>query len=160
MNATRMSAHLVFVAVAACASGEPGEPQAGVVSAPAEGVVLGRIAESNIPKGECGMILWTLDERQPAPIFRYISGKAGEIAVNGVPVVLTRADMSGQDAFGVFERQTFAATDGSLAVAVDVRFGVSFDGGSYLERGVVTIESASGWRTVAPSAGLAGCRAA
>jgi hypothetical protein len=39
-----------------------------------------------------------------------------------------------------------------------VRFSLGFDGGVYLERGLIVVEALDGWRTVAPSAGLAGCR--
>jgi hypothetical protein len=46
-----------------------------------------------------------------------------------------------------------------MEVSVDARFSVGFDGGVYLERGLITVEAADGWRTVIPSAGLAGCRA-
>lgn len=124
---------------------------------PAEGVVLGALTDSALPKGACGMVLWTLDEQKPAPVFRYLAGKTGEILVNGKPVPLQRMDAQGASAYGVFEDQTFLAENG-LKVGVAVRFSLDFDGGSYLERGLITVETAEGWRTVAPSAGLAGCR--
>lgn len=124
---------------------------------PAEGVVLGALTNAALPKGACGMVLWSLDEEKPAPVFRYLSGKAGEIFVDGKPVALERVDASGASAYGVFENQTFRAESG-LKVDVAVHFSLGFDGGSYLERGLVTVETEDGWRTVAPSAGLAGCR--
>ncbi|MBI1365978.1 MAG: hypothetical protein GC153_08490 [Alphaproteobacteria bacterium] len=119
---------------------------------------LGPIAESNVPKGECGMVLWTLDDSQPMPILRYLSGKGGEISVGGVPVVLTIAETSGASAFGVSEHQVFSTTVG-LKVTVDMHFSTGFDGGSYLQQGIVRVEAPDGWRIIAPSAGVAGCRA-
>lgn len=104
------------------------------------------------------MVLWTLEQERPAAIFRYLSGKTAEIVVNEQKMTLTRIEVEGSTAFGVSERQSFSGEDG-LKVAIDVRFSLGFDGGSYLERGLVTVTTQDGWRTVVPSAGLAGCRA-
>lgn len=103
------------------------------------------------------MVLWTLDENRPLAVFRYVAGKQAEIVIGRTPVTLSRGEIGGASAFGVFEKQKFTSEDG-LALSVDVRFSIGFDGGSYLERGLITIEDAEGWRTVAPTAGLAGCR--
>ena len=91
------------------------------------------------------------------PVFRYVSGKSAEIVVGQTAMSLQRIDSSGASAFGVFETPRFEGENG-LSVAVDVRFTLGFDGGNYLERGLITVETAEGWRTVAPTAGLAGCR--
>lgn len=146
---------------AACASAPdavnaaPDSEAAG--QAAGEALVLEPLAESALPPGECGMVLWTLDENRPTPIFRYVAGKQAEIALDGARVKLARTDQSGASGFGVFERQEFSAADG-MKVAVEAKFSLGFDGGSYLERGLVTVETPGGWRTVAPAAGLAGCR--
>lgn len=145
--------------VAGCAMlGGGSEPAPAVVpAAQVEGVALSALPDSALPKGACGMVLWTLDEERPAAVFRYIAGGAGEIVVGGRTVSLQRVEATGRSAYGVYEQQSFAAADGMrLDVAVHLTLG--FDGGSYLERGLIKIETASGWRTVAPSAGLAGCR--
>lgn len=151
---------IIFVAliVSGCASDGAKTPGRSVVAAPSgDGdVVIGALADASLPKGECGMILWTLEENQPAPILRVTSGKGAEMVVNGAAVKFILADTGGAAGFGVFEDQTFSAP--GLSASVKVRFGLGFDGGSYLERGLVTIESASGWRAVTPAAGVAGCR--
>ncbi|HPE31121.1 MAG TPA: hypothetical protein PLV61_08000, partial [Parvularculaceae bacterium] len=103
------------------------------------------------------MVLWTLDEERFAPIFRYVAGQQGEVAIGGAPVALTRVEVEGDGAFGIFEEQTFITEDG-LKLNVKVKFSLGFDGGTYLERGLVSVETPSGWRTVLPAAGLAGCR--
>ena len=118
---------------------------------------LTRLNEAALPPGKCGMILWTLDANAPTRILRYISGETAQIAVNGVPVTLSLAETAGGSNFGVFERQVFIGGTGYDAT-VDVNFGLGFDGGVYLERGLVTVRSASGWEIVAPTAGIAGCR--
>jgi hypothetical protein len=156
-----MIRHAVFVGalvVSGCASDASKKTTQSVVAAPsgAGDVVVGALADASLPKGECGMIVWTLEENQPAPILRVTSGKGAEMVVNGAPVKFTIAETSGAAGFGVFEDQNFTAE--GYSATVKVRFGLGFDGGSYLERGLVTLESASGWRTVVPAAGVAGCR--
>ncbi len=113
--------------------------------------------EAALPAGKCGMILWTLDANAPTRILRYVSGETAIIAVNGAPVTLSLAETSGGSNYGVFERQVFVGGAGYDA-SVDIHFGLGFDGGAYLERGLVTVRSASGWEIVAPAAGIAGCR--
>lgn len=124
---------------------------------PVEGANLQALADSTLPKGECGMVLWTLDEEAPAPVFRYISGEQGEIVVNGQTVALRRVEADGVSAFGISEDQKFVA-DSGLTANVSVRFSLGFDGGTYLQRGLITVVAANGWRTIAPAAGIAGCR--
>ncbi len=113
--------------------------------------------EAALPPGKCGMILWTLDANAPTRILRYISGETAQIAINGAPVTLSLAETAGGSNYGVFERQVFVGGTGYDA-EVDVNFGLGFDGGAYLERGLITVRSASGWEIVAPAAGIAGCR--
>lgn len=119
-------------------------------------IVISALADASLPKGECGMILWTLEANQPAAILRLTAGKGAEIVVNGKVVKLAITNSSGAAGFGVYEEQSLAAA--GITASVTVTFGLGFDGGSYLERGLVTIESATGWRTVIPAAGVAGCR--
>jgi hypothetical protein len=148
---------LAVAALFGCASGSPAK-KSKVALQPADGsLVLGPLPASSVPAGQCGMILWSLDENRPAPVFRYISGKTAEVVISGVPVELTSVEASGSMAFGVFEHHEFSSAAG-LTVTVDVRFSLGFDGGVYLERGLIVVEALDGWRTVAPSAGLAGCR--
>lgn len=119
--------------------------------------VLTSLGESALPAGKCGMILWTLDANAPTRILRYVSGENAVIAVNGAPVTLSLAETAGGSNYGVFERQVFVGGAGYDA-SVDVEFGLGFDGGAYLERGLITVRSSSGWEIVAPAAGIAGCR--
>jgi hypothetical protein len=143
-------------AAASCASTPETAPAAPRAAAGGD-IAIGAIADAALPKGECGMILWTLEAERPAPVFRLIVGKGAEMSVNGESLRLPLAEADGASGFGVFERQRFAA-DGVVATAT-VRFGMGFDGGSYVERGLLTVESPDGWRTVVPAAGIAGCRA-
>ena len=155
---------LLAMVVASCsATGTKTTPvaeSAGAVSSPDNGdnYVLTRITEPELPKGKCGMILWTLEEDRPAPVFQYLSGETGRLALSGAPVLLTRQGSTGASAFGVSETQNFTDAAGGFNVKVAVNFGLGFDGGTYLERGLITIESADAWRTVTPVAGVAGCR--
>jgi len=147
----------------ACAS-TPGAPAPDSTSSaearpPSEGLRFGPIEDNALPKGACGMVLWTLEDQTPQPIFRFVAGEAGEAVLNREPRVFTLARTDGASRYGVSERQTFVSEDG-LELAVAISFGLGFDGGHYLERGLLTVEDDAGWRTVAPVAGLAGCRGA
>ena len=162
MNSNALLFSLGAFLLAGCAttiSGAPAKPAQAAALPPEEGgLALGALAEPGLPKGECGMVLWTLEESRPAPILRYIAGKSADIVIGRAPAVLTLVEASGRSEFGVSEHQVFTTAD-RRRVKVDVAFGVGFDGGTYLERGLVTVETPDGWSNVAPSAGLAGCRA-
>ncbi|MEQ8934886.1 MAG: hypothetical protein RIE56_03735 [Amphiplicatus sp.] len=157
----RRGVHLIAVMLlAGCASSPAPGPAVAIVTVPPSAeaaVALGPLADASLPSGSCGMILWTLDENRPAPVFRYIAGKSAEIAIAGNPIALTRIEGSGAAGFGVYERQTFSGPDG-LTVKVESRFSLGFDGGNYLERGLVSVASPDGWKVVSPAAGIAGCR--
>ena len=122
------------------------------------GALLTRIAAPSIPKGRCGMVLWTAEGERPAPIFRFVSQEKATISVGGEEVVLERTQARGASGFGVSEEQIFVSEAEGLQVKVVAYFGLGFDGGSYLERGLITVETLDGWRSVTPAAGLAGCR--
>ncbi|MGE0409362.1 MAG: hypothetical protein AB7P23_08885 [Amphiplicatus sp.] len=155
----RNLAALALALLCGCASTPKTARTAAAAEAGAEeGIVLGALPEAGVPRGACGMVLWTLDENRPTPIFRYVAGKSADLVIDGAPVTMTRLRTNGAAAFGVFESQRFAAPSG-IEAEVDVRFSLGFDGGIYLERGLVVVQSPDGWRTVTPSAGLAGCRA-
>ena len=122
------------------------------------GAIFGQIPKPLLDKGECGLILWTLDNAErPSAVMRYMAGKEAEMIINRIPALLTLVENSGTSGFGVSEKQVFLTADGAT-VTVTFQFGLGFDGGSYLERGLIAYEDPEGWRTVAPAAGLAGCR--
>ncbi len=122
-----------------------------------DGQSFGALTDSALPEKSCGMILWTLDEKQPIPVFRYVVGGEAEIEVGGRKVLLTRTNYSGGNDFGVYENQTFASNV-DLSVNVEANFASGFDGGSYLERSLIKVSAPDGSTMVAPAAGVAGCR--
>ncbi len=115
------------------------------------------LASSLLPGGTCGMVLWTLDANRPVPVLRYVAGKAGEFRINGVPHELIQVDSSGQSEFGVSSDQRYAAGK-DITVNVEIVFGQGFDGGTYIERGVIRVDKPDLGTLVTPVAGLAGCR--
>jgi hypothetical protein len=150
----------MVIALAACASGanpSSGPPRIAGEAQSGGGMTLGALQEAAIPKGECGMILWTLESQRPTAIFRMTVGRGGDLVVNGKKVSLALSEIGGASAVGVFEDTSLAGE--GLVVSVKARFGLGFDGGAYLEQGLLTVEDADGWRTVVPAAGVAGCRA-
>ena len=147
-----------FCAALLCACATPSQRPTYVSTGSDDGsFALTALSDAALPAGKCGMILWTLDSNSPIRVLRYVSGETAVIAVNGAPVTLSLAETAGGGNFGIFERQVFVGGSGYDA-SVDVNFGLGFDGGVYLERGLVTVRSASGWEIVAPTAGIAGCR--
>ena len=55
-----------------------------------EQLLLASIPEPFVPKGACGMVLWTAEGERPSPVFRYLSEKSAEINLNGRLVRLSR----------------------------------------------------------------------
>jgi len=127
------------------------------VAAQSDRFALTALPSSLLPGGTCGMVLWTLDANKPVPVLRYVAGKAGEFRINGVPHELIQVDSSGQAEFGVFSDQRYAAGK-DISVNVDIVFGQGFDGGTYIERGVIRVDKPDLGTLVTPVAGLAGCR--
>ena len=123
----------------------------------ADGQTLGVLTETQLPNRSCGMILWTLDANRPSPVFRYVSGKEAEIVVNDETIAFTRIRGTGDSGFGIYQYQEFESEAG-LRLEVTSEFGAEFDGGSYLEQGLVKVHAPTGWSIVAPAAGIAGCR--
>ncbi len=115
------------------------------------------INRSTLPKGTCGMVLWTLDANRPIPVLQYSQAENGELRLNNIPYELIRIDAQGDGAFGIFKNQTFAA-GADIRVHVDLSFGQGFDGGTYLERGVIKVEQPDNLTLITPVAGIAGCR--
>ncbi len=151
-------AGMVTAAAALCACASNSGKATHVATTNDDGsFALTALSDAALPAGKCGMILWTLDANSPARILRYVSGETAVIAVNGTPVTLSLAETSGGSNYGVFERQVFVGGAGYDA-NVEIHFGLGFDGGAYLERGLITVRSSSGWEIVAPAAGIAGCR--
>jgi hypothetical protein len=150
----------LILAATGCAGGGPKAEGVAVAASESggEAYILQPLEAAALPKGDCGMILWTLDEDRPAPIFRYVAGKSAHIRIDGAAIELAPEGVGGGAfGFGVYERQRFLSGDG-IKVEVEARFSLGFDGGSYLERGLVSVVSPDGWRSVAPAAGVAGCR--
>lgn len=140
-------------------SSEKPEPQAPLSLANVEGDKLGfePLPEAALPEKKCGMVMWTLEGKRPSAIFRFVSGERAEVNLAGELVQLTRVNFAGASDFGIFEQQAFRSEDG-IEVEVNARFGLGFDGGAYLERGIIRLRDSEGWSVVAPAAGVAGCR--
>lgn len=160
MNSVKFLAFSTIVALSAsCASdgaSQGANVNKGSPASAGASETAGPLADAALPKGSCGMILWTLDAERPIPVFRAVSQKGAEVNIDGAVRKLTLSEFSGGSGFGVYETQTFAGE--GLTVSVRVRFGLGFEGGAYLERGLLSIEKPDGWKAVIPAAGIAGCR--
>ncbi len=162
----RFAAGLLAALLSACASSggpnaapaAPADEATSVGREESEGYVLTRISEPVLETGRCGMLLWTLENDRPSAVFKFTDNKGGVLSVNGEQYPLTRTDVAGEQAFGVAERQRFTDEARFFDVTVAVQIGLGFDHGAYLERGLITLVTPEGWRSVTPVAGIAGCR--
>lgn len=161
-----ISSCAIVMALAGCQTFAPaGEKTIAVDTTVDEGPItlgdgdktLDPIVDARLPDGACGMILWTLESQRPVAIFRYVAGNTAQVNIGGRMAELTLGDFSGRSDFGIYEQQVFRS-DGGVEVSVDASFGRGFEGGAYLERGLIKVRDASGWSIVAPAAGVAGCR--
>lgn len=167
-HATKLSFILGYSLISACSTfgmskgesasvADPAQVEGAVIAASADGQTLGALKETQLPDRSCGMILWTLDANRPSPVFRYVSGKEAEIVINDVTISFSRVAGSGDTGFGIYQFQEFESETG-VRLEVSSEFGAEFDGGSYLEQGLVKVHAPEGWSIVAPAAGIAGCR--
>lgn len=154
MSYQRIAVALAIVSVGACATSGGDAP---AIAPASDNLFLAQLPDATLPKGKCGMILWTLDAEQPAAVMRHVVGEKATISLNGAETTLSLVEVSGPGNFGVHETQKFVTSEG-LQADVDLEFGQGFDGGSYLQRGLISIENPEGWRLVVPAAGIAGCR--
>lgn len=116
----------------------------------------------NLEPGECGMLLWTLANGEPVMVFRNVEGRQAEMIIDGAPARLDLVEEKGERRYGIAAEQAYtleAGTPGETRVKVTASFGTPFEGGVYVEQGVITLRNFFGWERVTPVAGLAGCRA-
>lgn len=159
----------ILSVVAACASNPDAATQTAAPAAPAAKYQVKndapRIAElrnKNLEPGQCGMLLWTLEKGEPIMVFRNVAGRQAEMIIDGAPARLDLVEEEGERRYGVSSEQAYtleAGTPGETRVKVSARFGTPFEGGVYVEQGVITLRNFFGWERVTPVAGLAGCRA-
>lgn len=165
-----LAAFILMFAMAACQSTpERNETSAierarGVVpvSAQTEAPDPGALGNYSIPAGRCGMVLWAKAGTATVPIFRAFENGEGMMEIDGALTALARSSGSGEARATIPNRQVFRArgSDGQLVtVEANTVWGVNFPGGSYVERGTITLTGADGWSRVLPVAGIAGCKA-
>ena len=122
---------------------------------------LARLGASRIPSGKCGMLLWTLSGQNPELVFRSIQGEGAEMVIDGQMTRLQLVRLAGETRFGIASEQDFMTPEegqSQVKASVKAPFGLSFTGGVYVEKGMMTLVNDEGWERVMPVAGLAGCR--
>ncbi|WP_425408610.1 hypothetical protein [Hyphococcus sp.] len=170
MRVSGISVFAFFLAVSGCASlGQSNDENSNAQTAnseqtlgnarpaPGDRLNIMPLPEAVLPEKKCGMVLWTLEGRRPAAIFRFVSDERAEMNLSGEMINFNRVNFSGSNDFGVFEQQVFRSENG-IEAEVNAQFGLSFDGGAYLERGVIKLRDNDGWSLITPAAGIAGCR--
>jgi len=168
MIRSRFVLPLLFAASACASSPDRATQSAASVPAAAKYQVkddapkIAELKNKNLDPGQCGMLLWTLDKGEPVMVFRNVEGRRAEMIIDDAPARLELVEETGERRYGIAADQTYtleAGTPGETRVKVSASFGTPFEGGVYVEQGVITLRNFFGWERVTPVAGLAGCRA-
>ncbi|MEM6913782.1 MAG: hypothetical protein AAF511_07370 [Pseudomonadota bacterium] len=120
------------------------------------------LANSSIPSGQCGMILWSQMGSRTVPIFRSVGTTTATMTVEEEPIDFVLAGQSGAIRLGMAEAQDFVSgpsRNGPVGAKLRFAWGQAFPGGSFVQRGTLTVSGADGWERVMPVAGIAGCKA-
>jgi hypothetical protein len=121
----------------------------------------GPLANAQIPRGQCGLVLWARSSARAVPIFRSIDDGTASMVVEGQPIALSLTGRGGTARLGIPSVQRFEGLlpDGS-PIQVDMRgnWGRTFPSGSYVQSAALTLRGENGWSRVIPTAGVAGCR--
>ena len=167
MRAVPSCAALAALAVITACATPPDRGQAGRAGGPVNLSVTeapdpAPLEGYDIPRGRCGMILWTKAGSRIAPIFRSLDVTEATMQVEGKPVGLVLDSQSGDLALGMRSEQVFKGFDGDgqpLSVEARLDWGDGFPGGLYVRGGTLTVNGADGWSRILPVAGIAGCKA-
>ncbi|MGV6801446.1 MAG: hypothetical protein ACWA5L_05935 [bacterium] len=116
------------------------------------------LSVERLPSGKCGMMLWTLNQDQPIFIFQAIVGEGAQMVLDGQLTNLTLVNQAGDMRHNVATKQDYHANDPAVDISLESEFGLRFEGGSYVEHGILSLSNEQGWERVTPVAGLAGCR--
>lgn len=169
-SALRILAALVLLAGCATTGGQDAEQQGqvgpgGPLLADSEAPDPGVLTSADIPKGRCGMILWTRSGASTVPIFRSVDDGQASMVIDGAPVTLTLTGRGGESRLGIPAVQRFAGTlpatnedGGPVEVTVRAVWGLPFPAGAYVQDAALTVQGADGWSRVVPTAGIAGCK--
>ena len=120
------------------------------------------LSKASLPAGKCGMLLWTLNEREPVLVFQAVEGEGAEMMIEGADTRLSLTSQSGESRYGITSSQQYTSIDPDtdlVSVNVDASFGLGFEGGVYVGNGLITLTNRQGWERLLPVAGLTGCRA-
>ena len=134
------------------------EPVSMASEAPDPGALKGY----GIPSGRCGMVLWARAGKAAVPIFQTLDSGKGVMEIDGEQATLTRVRVNGVARAGMPQMQVFQTrlSDGrSVEIEANTVWGEAFPGGSYVERGTISLTGSDGWSRVTPVAGIAGCKA-
>jgi hypothetical protein len=156
---------MLAIGLTGCATGGP-DPQGPRVpvpmSAETEAPDLGALRTYGVPRGRCGMILYTLAGATPVPIFRSTDDGTAIMEIERQVTPLALVGRGGTTRMAIPSMQYFQghlASGEAITVAAQTEWGQPFQGGSYVRSGTMTVTAANGWSRVVPVAGIAGCKA-
>ena len=154
----RLSAVLVGLAMAACASSGEGVD----VAKPAPTDALAYVPQSGLgPQelvpGECGLFLWSKTDPSKFIFFtKAVSGRA-LLSHQDSALALSQTEAGGT-IFGQFNTRVSYMTETGMQIALVVTPGDDLEGGQRIESGLITMTDTDGWQTKLPVLGVRACQ--
>lgn len=118
------------------------------------------LAVDNLPPGRCGLLLWTVNNRQPVLIYRSVVEAGADMVIDGQAMRLNQLRRGGAVQFGVGSSEEYVSPDGAVRATISIAYGDTFPSGIYVESGTIRLVNGLQWERIIPVAGIAGCRAA
>lgn len=123
----------------------------------AKPVVLERLEPQDMNPGECGLFLWSRDDRQDLVFAAFDTPGIARVRTDGRTWSIPRRSFGGESSNGHFERQSYSNND--MTVVADLSFDAArpMSDGVVVKDGTLRITSSRGWETVIPVGGMAAC---
>lgn len=155
-----MATALRFLAVAmtsACLAGGALAQRDGGVEA--GGMKFQALPSQTLKPGQCGLFLWSRNERPEFIVFVPDNPARATANINGRIRQLDRKTRSGDRVLGHYRKQSFAA--GAFAFELELTYDVerTVKEGAIIRQGVLRTYDSKGATTVVPVGGMIGCQA-
>lgn len=120
--------------------------------------LVGPLSPQQLRTGQCGLFLWSRDDRQNLVLFGNGARAEAKMQVAGEEVTFTRVTAEGTNTLGQYPRQTYERGDLLVNLSIDIQPRPNLSGGAVVPRGSLRFEQAGGWNLVLPVGGLIACQ--
>lgn len=120
--------------------------------------LIGALRPQQLRTGQCGLFLWSRDDRQNLVLFGNGSRAEAKMQIAGEEVTFTRVSAEGVNTLGQYPRQIFQRGDLMASLSMDIQPRPNLSGGAVVPRGSLRFEQTGGWNLVVPVGGLIACQ--